>query len=247
MREGADNALSHCPPTTASGCSRSAYSRLTVPIRMQRHGATGTRLQSLPPGGVRTSSPSAASKSTLAKVLVYDDVWVTTSFNWLSFKGDLDRTYRMEEGSLVRNRQITSASTPAASSSLANNADSRVLRQGLLVVSSVPRPAVVRARRDALGVRAGAVGRPGSARYGARSCGDRAARRTTGERGGHGGGTGQRRRGRARRRTRDTEGSGKPGPADGQPAASTGGAGTVAEQRKLAEDGERPGCASAEA
>ncbi|GAB2766454.1 hypothetical protein [Streptomyces bullii] len=48
-------------------------------------------------------------KSTHAKVLVYDDVWVTTSFNWLSFKGDPDRTYRMEEGSLVRNRQITGA------------------------------------------------------------------------------------------------------------------------------------------
>ncbi|MEV6131981.1 hypothetical protein AB0M05_35215 [Streptomyces violaceusniger] len=44
-------------------------------------------------------------KSTHAKILVYDDVWVTTSFNWLSFKGDPDRTYRMEEGSLVRNRQ----------------------------------------------------------------------------------------------------------------------------------------------
>ncbi|MFF7929079.1 hypothetical protein ACFZDP_50015 [Streptomyces mirabilis] len=45
-------------------------------------------------------------KSTHAKVLVYDDVWVTTSFNWLSFKGDPDRTYRMEEGSLIRNRQV---------------------------------------------------------------------------------------------------------------------------------------------
>jgi hypothetical protein len=45
-------------------------------------------------------------KSTHAKVLVYDDVWVTTSFNWLSFKGDPERAYRMEEGSLVRNRQI---------------------------------------------------------------------------------------------------------------------------------------------
>jgi hypothetical protein len=32
---------------------------------------------------------------------------VTTSFNWLSFKGDPDRTYRMEEGSLILNRQIT--------------------------------------------------------------------------------------------------------------------------------------------
>ncbi|MFF9074522.1 hypothetical protein OIU91_41090 (plasmid) [Streptomyces sp. NBC_01456] len=48
-------------------------------------------------------------KSTHAKVLVYDDVWVTTSFNWLSFRGDPDRTYRMEEGSLVRNRQVADA------------------------------------------------------------------------------------------------------------------------------------------
>lgn len=46
-------------------------------------------------------------KSTHAKVLVFDETWVTTSFNWLSFKGDRNRTYRMEEGSLVRNRQIT--------------------------------------------------------------------------------------------------------------------------------------------
>ncbi|MDW8478389.1 hypothetical protein R3L02_42340 [Streptomyces scabiei] len=44
-------------------------------------------------------------KSTHAKILVHDDVWVTTSFNWLSFKGDPERTYRMEEGSLVRNRE----------------------------------------------------------------------------------------------------------------------------------------------
>ncbi|MEU1458505.1 hypothetical protein [Streptomyces avermitilis] len=48
-------------------------------------------------------------KSTHAKILVYDDVWVTTSFNWLSFKGDPDRTYRMEEGSLVRNRKTAEA------------------------------------------------------------------------------------------------------------------------------------------
>ncbi|MEU6896834.1 hypothetical protein [Streptomyces virginiae] len=48
-------------------------------------------------------------KSTHAKVLVFDDVWITTSFNWLSFRGDRDRTYRMEEGSLVRNRQVADA------------------------------------------------------------------------------------------------------------------------------------------
>ncbi|MFE0030226.1 phospholipase D-like domain-containing protein [[Kitasatospora] papulosa] len=46
-------------------------------------------------------------KSTHAKVLVFDDTWVTTSFNWLSFKGDRDRTYRMEEGTLVHDKQVT--------------------------------------------------------------------------------------------------------------------------------------------
>ncbi|MFH9687217.1 phospholipase D-like domain-containing protein [Streptomyces sp. NPDC017413] len=44
-------------------------------------------------------------KSTHAKILIYDDVWITTSFNWLSFAGDRDRTYRMEEGTLVRGRR----------------------------------------------------------------------------------------------------------------------------------------------
>lgn len=39
--------------------------------------------------------------NTHAKVLIFDDSWVSTSFNWLSFKGDPDRTYRMEEGTLV--------------------------------------------------------------------------------------------------------------------------------------------------
>lgn len=45
-------------------------------------------------------------KSTHAKILIFDDVWISTSFNWLSFRGDRDRTYRMEEGTLVRNQQI---------------------------------------------------------------------------------------------------------------------------------------------
>ncbi|ARF53694.1 phospholipase D-like domain-containing protein [Streptomyces gilvosporeus] len=44
-------------------------------------------------------------KSNHAKILLYDDAWVTTSFNWLSFKGDPDRTYRVEEGTLIRNRE----------------------------------------------------------------------------------------------------------------------------------------------
>lgn len=40
-------------------------------------------------------------QNTHAKVLVYDDTWISTSFNWLSFRGDPSRTYRMEEGTLV--------------------------------------------------------------------------------------------------------------------------------------------------
>ncbi|MGE3193347.1 MAG: hypothetical protein AB7K08_07775 [Microbacteriaceae bacterium] len=40
-------------------------------------------------------------RNTHAKILIYDDNWINTSFNWLSFKGDPDRTYRMEEGTLV--------------------------------------------------------------------------------------------------------------------------------------------------
>ncbi|WP_435210375.1 phospholipase D-like domain-containing protein [Streptomyces sp. bgisy034] len=48
-------------------------------------------------------------KSNHAKILFFDDAWVTTSFNWLSFKGDPDRTYRVEEGTLIRNRKKSDA------------------------------------------------------------------------------------------------------------------------------------------
>ena len=48
-------------------------------------------------------------KNTHAKILIFDDVWIATSFNWLSFRGDRDRTYRMEEGTLVRSQQIVDA------------------------------------------------------------------------------------------------------------------------------------------
>lgn len=40
-------------------------------------------------------------RNTHAKVLIFDDKWISTSFNWLSFRGDPERTYRMEEGTLV--------------------------------------------------------------------------------------------------------------------------------------------------
>ncbi|MEU4516232.1 hypothetical protein AB0G05_42635 [Nonomuraea wenchangensis] len=48
-------------------------------------------------------------KNTHAKILIFDDTWISTSFNWLSFRGDPNRTYRMEEGTLVRDRAIADA------------------------------------------------------------------------------------------------------------------------------------------
>lgn len=44
-------------------------------------------------------------KNSHAKILISDGTWINTSFNWLSFRGDPDRTYRMEEGILVRNQR----------------------------------------------------------------------------------------------------------------------------------------------
>lgn len=41
-------------------------------------------------------------RNTHAKILIFDSTWVSTSFNWLSFKGDPERTYRMEEGTIVQ-------------------------------------------------------------------------------------------------------------------------------------------------
>ncbi len=43
--------------------------------------------------------------STHAKILIWDNNQITTSFNWLSFRGDQDRTYRQEVGFLLRNQQ----------------------------------------------------------------------------------------------------------------------------------------------
>ena len=42
--------------------------------------------------------------STHAKILIWDNNEITTSFNWLSFRGDSDRTYRQEHGVLLRNQ-----------------------------------------------------------------------------------------------------------------------------------------------
>ena len=42
--------------------------------------------------------------STHAKILIWDDNFVVGSFNWLSFRGDHDRTYRQEHSILVMNQ-----------------------------------------------------------------------------------------------------------------------------------------------
>jgi len=42
--------------------------------------------------------------NTHAKTLIWDDNFVSTSFNWLSFRGDKDRTYRQETGLLIRGK-----------------------------------------------------------------------------------------------------------------------------------------------
>lgn len=47
---------------------------------------------------------------THAKVLVWDDSVIVGSFNWLSFRGDQNRTYRQERGMLVRVQSTADAS-----------------------------------------------------------------------------------------------------------------------------------------
>lgn len=37
-----------------------------------------------------------------SKILIVDDVVITSSFNWLSFRGDATKTFRREEGTLVK-------------------------------------------------------------------------------------------------------------------------------------------------
>ncbi|PQP21141.1 hypothetical protein [Rhodococcus opacus] len=39
-------------------------------------------------------------------ILIFDDTWVNSSFSWLSYRGTPRRTYRKEEGTLVRSMDI---------------------------------------------------------------------------------------------------------------------------------------------
>lgn len=61
--------------------------------------------------------------NTHAKILIYDDVYITSSFNWLSFKGDPNRTYRMEEGTLIEG---------AAQTDRVHERYSRVLKESMV-------------------------------------------------------------------------------------------------------------------
>jgi hypothetical protein len=45
-------------------------------------------------------------QNTHAKVLLVDHCYVTSSFNWLSFQGSEDRTYRMEEGTKFMSKEF---------------------------------------------------------------------------------------------------------------------------------------------
>jgi predicted RNA-binding protein with RPS1 domain len=45
--------------------------------------------------------------TTPARVLVSDSFYITTSFNWLSFRGEPSRTYRQDDGELVKDQALT--------------------------------------------------------------------------------------------------------------------------------------------
>jgi hypothetical protein len=49
-------------------------------------------------------------QNTHAKVLIVDQCYVTSSFNWLSFQGSEDRTYRMEEGTKIFDKKFADKS-----------------------------------------------------------------------------------------------------------------------------------------
>ena len=49
-------------------------------------------------------------QNTHAKVLIVDHCYVTSSFNWLSFQGSEDRTYRMEEGTKFMSKDFADES-----------------------------------------------------------------------------------------------------------------------------------------
>lgn len=85
LRGGTEVTIAHGYGTDDSGSDAYALKRLENLAARYRDRFTLARL-----------------RNTHAKILIADGTWVSTSFNWLSFRGDSDRTYRMEEGTMVR-------------------------------------------------------------------------------------------------------------------------------------------------
>lgn len=85
LRTGAEVTIAHGYGNDDSGSDAYALKRLENLAARYRDSFTLARL-----------------RNTHAKILIADGTWVSTSFNWLSFRGDSDRTYRMEEGTMVR-------------------------------------------------------------------------------------------------------------------------------------------------
>ena len=85
LRRGVHVHVAHGYGSDDSGSDRKALDRLTNLAQRYQDRFSLVRL-----------------KNTHAKILIWDKTWISTSFNWLSFRGDADRTYRMEEGTLVR-------------------------------------------------------------------------------------------------------------------------------------------------
>ena len=57
-------------------------------------------------------------QNTHAKVLIVDHCYVTSSFNWLSFQGSENRTYRMEEGTKFMSKEFADDSYQAMTTKL---------------------------------------------------------------------------------------------------------------------------------
>ena len=85
LRDGAAVTIAHGYGDDDEGSDRDALRRLS---NLQHRYSSKFRLTRL--------------RNTHAKILIFDETWIATSFNWLSFRGDPSRTYRMEEGTLVR-------------------------------------------------------------------------------------------------------------------------------------------------
>lgn len=84
LRRGVKVTIAHGMGKDDSGSDKQALKRLANLASRYQDSFTFVRL-----------------KNSHAKILIFDGHWILTSFNWLSFRGDPSRTYRIEEGTLV--------------------------------------------------------------------------------------------------------------------------------------------------